>query len=52
MRGKPAKLIYLCICVLIAILLLTQVISPIVGGFIFASALLILGSLSKGFKRL
>jgi hypothetical protein len=51
MKAKPAIAIFICVCLVLVTLLLFQFISPIVGGTIFAIALVVLGSLSKGFKK-
>jgi type IV secretory pathway TrbL component len=51
MNRKTASLSFLAVCVLLAILLLTSVITPIISGLIFAVALVALGIVSKGFTR-
>lgn len=51
MNTKPALMIFLVICAALAILLLTQVITFLIGACIFAVALALLGGLSRGFKR-
>jgi hypothetical protein len=51
MNAKPALVIFLGVCLILAGLLLFQVIDPIVSGAIFAVALVVLGGLSKGFKK-
>ncbi len=51
MKGKLAGLIFLGICVILAILLLTGVISAIVSGIVFAIALFVLGAISNGFRK-
>jgi hypothetical protein len=52
MNKKSAAIWFLGICVLLAILLITKVIDPIVSGFIFAIALVVLGGLSRGFRKI
>jgi hypothetical protein len=52
MTGKTAGMIFISVCILLAILLLTQVISPLVSGIIFASALVLFGGFSKGFRKI
>jgi hypothetical protein len=51
MKAKPARFIFAVVCVILAILLLAQLITVIVGALIFAVALAIFGSISKGFRR-
>ncbi len=51
MNAKPAVIIFLGVCIVLAVFLLFQVIDPIVSGAIFAVALVVLGGLSKGFKK-
>jgi hypothetical protein len=51
MKGKPAALLFLGICVVLAALLLTRCITSMMGSLAFALALLVLGGLSRGFKR-
>ena len=41
---------FLCVCMVITILLLTNIITSIVSGVIFAIALVVFGGLSKGFR--
>lgn len=50
MSGRIAGIIFLLICVILAILLLTKTISSITSAGIFAVALVILGGLSRGFR--
>jgi hypothetical protein len=50
-NGKKARKFFLGICVVLAILMLTQVLTPIVGGSIFAVALVAFGVPSHGFRR-
>jgi Flp pilus assembly protein TadB len=51
MQRKTAGFLFLAICILLAVLLLTGTISSITSGCVFAVALVILGGLSRGFKR-
>ena len=51
MKGRVAGLIFLGVCIILAVLLLTGAISPIVSGAIFALALVLLGGFSGGFRR-
>jgi len=51
MSGKFAGLIFLVICIFLAILLLADIITSTVSGILFAIALVLLGLLSKGFKK-
>jgi hypothetical protein len=51
MKGKTAQLIFLILCIVLAVLILTQVITTIVGSTLFAIVLLLLGGLSNGFRK-
>lgn len=51
MKKKPAAWIFLGICLVLAILLLMQVITPVISACIFALALVVLGGLSQGFRK-
>jgi hypothetical protein len=51
MNGKKASLILVGICVIIAILLLVKIIEFIAGAIIFAIALVVLGLVSKNFRK-
>ena len=51
MKRKSAGLLFLSICIVLAILLFTKTISSTVSGSIFALALIILGGASKGFTN-
>jgi hypothetical protein len=51
MSGKTAGLLFLGVCLLLALFLLTGKIEPLVSGCIFASTLVVLGRLSSGFRR-
>ena len=47
MKNKKAGFIFLGVCLVLATLLLTQIISPIVSGIIFAISLVSLGLVPK-----
>ena len=51
MNGKTAAFIFVGVCVILAVLLLTGFISPIVSGSVFAVALVLLGGMSGGFRK-
>lgn len=51
MKRKFALPLFLATSILLAFLLLRQVITPIVGGALFAIALAVLGGISRGFTR-
>ena len=51
MKRKHALISFLVVCLAIAVLLLTTIISFVVGAIIFAVSLVIFGSLSKAFKN-
>ena len=51
MDRKLALGLFLATCIILAILLITQAITPIVGGILFAIALVVLGGLSRGFRK-
>ncbi len=51
MKGKVAGFLFLGICIILAALLLTNTITPLVSGCVFAVALATLGGLSGGFKE-
>jgi len=51
MNRKAAGFIFLGICLILAILLITKLISPLLSGTIFAIALVLLGGYSKGFRK-
>ncbi len=50
MNGKTARIVFLVVCLGLAVLLLTGVITFLVSGCIFAAALVILGGMSRGFR--
>lgn len=49
-KRQTAGFLFLCVCVALAVLLLTDAITPLVSGEIFAVALVLLGVLSRGFR--
>jgi uncharacterized membrane protein len=51
MNGNIAAFLFLGVCVILAILLLTDAIGPLLSGSIFAVALVLLGGLSGGFRK-
>lgn len=51
MNGRIAGLLFLAVCLVIAVLLLTRTISPLLSSLVFAGALLILGGRSRGFRK-
>jgi hypothetical protein len=51
MNAKPAVAIFLGICLVLAALLLTHLITPVVSSAIFAIALVLFGSLARGFRK-
>ncbi len=51
MKGKPARMVFLIVCVILAVLLLARVIPPMTSGIVFAIALAVLGGLSQGFRK-
>jgi len=50
MNRKSASLIFLGVCIILAILLLTHSVSSTTSGIIFAISLVVFGILSKGFR--
>jgi len=51
MNKKTAAMMFLGVCVLLALLLVAGVISPIWSGVIFAGSLVIFGIFSRGFTN-
>jgi len=51
MKGKAAGLLFLAVCIILAGLLLTSAITPMVSGTVFALVLVVLGIMSRGFRR-
>ena len=50
MDRSIAAVVFLAVCIVLALLLLSGTISPIISGVVFAVALVILGVLSRGFR--
>jgi hypothetical protein len=46
-----AALLFVAICLTLAFLLVTQIITPLVGGLLFAMALALFGVMSRGFTK-
>ncbi|HUU05795.1 MAG TPA: hypothetical protein VMZ49_07955 [Patescibacteria group bacterium] len=51
MNKKTAVMIFLIVCLVLAALLVFKAISSVLGGSIFAVALVVLGILSRGFTN-
>ncbi len=51
MNGKTAALLFVATCLILATLLLTKTITPLLSGTVFAVALALLGLISRGFKK-
>jgi hypothetical protein len=51
MNEKTASILFLVVCVAIASLLLAGMIAPLIGGGIFAAALVFFGGFSLAFRR-
>ena len=51
MDGMIAVILLVNICVILAVLLLIQAITPLISGLVFAIVLVTLGGLSKGFRK-
>ncbi len=51
MNSKIAAVLFLGVSIVLALLLLSQVVTPLIGGFLFAVALATLGVFSKGFTK-
>lgn len=51
MNKKSASLMFLTVCLMLAILLLTKTITPMVSGSVFAVALVTFGLMSRGFRN-
>ncbi len=51
MTGRTASFLFLTVCVVLALLLFLGWIGPVTSGWIFAIALVVLGVLSRGFRR-
>jgi hypothetical protein len=51
MGKRTAASVFLLICLLLAVLLVTRTITPLVSGSVFAVSLVALGIASKGFRK-
>jgi len=51
MGKRTAGILFLGICLLLAILLITRTITFLVSGSVFAISLVALGTASKGFRK-
>lgn len=51
MKSKTASFVFLGVCVILAALLLTKTITPMLSGTVFAIALVLLGGFSGGFRK-
>jgi hypothetical protein len=51
MNRRLAGILFLAVCIALALLLLTGTIPFLVSGGIFAVALVLFGGLSRGFRR-
>ena len=51
MTGRTASFLFLTICVVLALLLFTQRVDAATSGWAFAISLVVLGVLSRGFRR-
>ena len=51
MTGRTASFVFLAICVVLALLLLTERIDAVTSGWAFAISLVVLGVLSRDFRR-
>ena len=51
MSGRHAGVLFLAVCLALAVLLLTGTISARTSGLVFAAALVVLGLRSGGFRR-
>ncbi|MEW6194266.1 MAG: hypothetical protein AB1521_03800 [Bacteroidota bacterium] len=51
MNKKLAGLLFLAVCIILALLLITKTITSTVSGLIFAVSLILFGLLSKGFRK-
>ena len=51
MGKKTAAFLFLGVCLCLAVLLITQTITPLVSGSVFAVSLVALGVASKGFRK-
>jgi hypothetical protein len=51
MKGKTARLLVLGICIVLAVLILTKIITHLASGLIFAIVLVTVGVMSRGFTK-
>ena len=51
MSGKTAAFLFVGVCVILALLLVTGLIGPLWSGSLFAVALVLLGGISGGFRK-
>jgi hypothetical protein len=51
MSGKIAAFLFVGVCAILAILLVTGLIGPILSGSLFAVTLVLLGGISGGFRK-
>jgi len=51
MGKRTAGYVFLGICLLLAVLLITSAITPLVSGLIFAVSLVTVGIAAKGFRK-
>ncbi len=50
MKRKAAVASFFSVCMILAILLMSKIITSIISGLIFAIALVLFGGLSRGFR--
>ncbi len=50
MKRKTAVASFLGVCIILAILLLSKIITSTISGLVFAIALVLFGGLSRGFR--
>ena len=51
MTGKTAAFLFVGVCAILAILLVTGLIGPLLSGSLFAVTLVLLGGISGGFRK-
>jgi hypothetical protein len=51
MNRKMAVFLFLGVCVVLAVLLFTETVTPLVSGIIFAFILILFGIVSRGFRK-
>lgn len=52
MNGKKSRMFFLSTCLILAVLVLMQALTPIRAAFFFAAALVVFGVPSDGFRRI